>query len=110
MSYPRGRVSGVNASNAPDKTAAWVPAFLANAVIWGSSFIFIKVTVGAMHPTWVASLRLIIGSLTLLAILAVTKDRLPRDRRLWGRMLLPGVLGSAIPFALFAYGEERISS
>jgi drug/metabolite transporter (DMT)-like permease len=93
----------------PDK-AAWVPAFLSNAVIWGSSFIFIKVAVGAMHPTWVAAVRLIIGSLTLLAILAITKDRLPRDRRLWGYMLLPGVLGSAIPFALFAYGEERVSS
>lgn len=94
----------------PDKTAAWVPAFLVNAVIWGSSFIFIKVAVGALHPTWVAAIRLLIGALTLLAILVVIKDRLPRDRRLWGHMLLPGVLGSAIPFALFAYGEERVSS
>jgi len=100
----------VNASNAPDDTKRWVPAFLANAVIWGSSFIFIKVAVGAMHPAWVASIRLLIGASTLLAILVIIKDRLPRDRRLWGHMLLPGILGSAIPFALFAYGEERISS
>lgn len=100
----------MNATNAPDNTKAWVPAFLANAIIWGSSFIFIKVGVGAMHPTWVASIRLIIGSLTLLAILMITRDRLPRDRRLWAHMLLPGILGSAIPFALFAYGEERVSS
>ena len=102
------------AKNAPDKSsdsaAAWMPAFLANAVIWGSSFIFIKVAVGRLHPTWVASIRLIIGALTLLTVLAIIKERLPRDRRLWGHMLLPGVLGSAIPFALFAYGEERISS
>jgi drug/metabolite transporter (DMT)-like permease len=104
----------VIAKNAPDTAsdtaAAWLPAFLANAVIWGSSFIFIKVAVGQLHPTWVASIRLIIGSLTLLAILVIMKDRLPRDRRLWGHMLLPGILGSAVPFALFAYGEERISS
>lgn len=96
--------------NTPDKTSSWVPPFLGNAVIWGSSFIFIKVAVGAMHPTWVASIRLLIGALTLLTLLVIFKDRLPRDRGLWGHMLLPGVLGSAIPFALFAYGEERISS
>jgi drug/metabolite transporter (DMT)-like permease len=132
--YPGGRVAGVTAPNAPDTMAspddhdrpgqarpsaphatneqasAWVPAFLANAVIWGSSFIFIKVAVGAMHPTWVASIRLLIGAVTLLAILAIIKDRLPWDRRLWAHMLVPGILGSAIPFALFAYGEERISS
>jgi drug/metabolite transporter (DMT)-like permease len=100
----------VTALATPDKKAAWVPAFLSNAVIWGSSFIFIKVAVGALHPTWVAAVRLIIGSLALLAILAVTRERLPRNRRLWGVMLLPGILGSAIPFALFAYGEERVSS
>lgn len=94
----------------PDKTAAWAPAFLANAVIWGASFLFIKVAVGELHPTWVAAFRLIIGTSTLLAILAITKDRLPRDRRLWAVMLPPGILGSAIPFALFAYGEERVSS
>jgi drug/metabolite transporter (DMT)-like permease len=101
----------VNAANTPDTSArAWVPAFLVNAVIWGSSFIFIKVAVGAMHPLWVAAVRLLIGTATLLAILVIIRDKLPRDRGLWRRMVLPGVLGSAIPFALFAYGEERISS
>lgn len=104
----------MNTATAPDRTGerttAWIPAFLVNTVIWGSSFIFIKVAVGVMHPTWVASIRLLIGALTLLVLLAITKDRLPRDRRLWGHMLLPGILGSAIPFALFAYGEERVSS
>lgn len=110
MSYPRGKVSGVIPHNARDRSSAWVPAFLANAVIWGASFLFIKVAVGELHPTWVAAFRLIIGSSTLLAILAITKHRLPLDRRLWVIMLPPGILGSALPFALFAYGEERVSS
>jgi drug/metabolite transporter (DMT)-like permease len=92
---------------APD---SWVPGFLANAVIWGSSFIFIKVAVGAMHPTWVAAGRLLAGAVALLVILLVTKDRLPGDRRLWAHMLIPGVIGTAIPFTLFAYGEQRVSS
>lgn len=97
-------------SNAPDRRPAWLPGFVANAVIWGSSFLFIKVAVEVLHPTWVAAGRLGTGALALLAILAVTRTALPRDRRLWAHMLVPGVIGTAIPFALFAYGEERVSS
>ncbi|RKE09027.1 DMT family transporter [Catellatospora citrea] len=100
---------------APDTTAsaarsAWLPAFAANAVIWGSSFIFIKIGVRELHPTWVAAGRIVIGALTLLALLLIAGQRLPGDRRLWGHMLLPGVVGVALPFTLFAYGEERVDS
>lgn len=97
-------------SNTPDKRSAWLPGFLANAVIWGSSFIFIKIAVERLHPTWVAAGRLGAGAVALLVILMLTKTRLPADRRLWFHMLLPGILGTAVPFALFAYGEERVSS
>jgi drug/metabolite transporter (DMT)-like permease len=95
---------------APDRRSAWLPGFLANAVIWGSSFIFIKIAVDVLHPTWVAAGRLGAGALALLAILMVTKTRLPAERRVWGHMVVPGVIGTAVPFALFAYGEERVSS
>ena len=63
-----------------------------------------------LHPTWVAAGRLGAGALALLVILLVTKTRLPTERRLWGHMVVPGVVGTAVPFALFAYGEERVSS
>lgn len=100
----------MTASSAPDRRSAWLPGFVANTVIWGASFLFIKVAVGVLHPTWVAAGRLSTGALALVVILAVTKTPLPTERRLWLHMLLPGVLGTAIPFALFAYGEERVSS
>jgi drug/metabolite transporter (DMT)-like permease len=100
----------VTPSNAPDKRSAWLPGFLANAVIWGSSFIFIKIAVEVLHPTWVAAGRLGAGALALLVILMVTKTRLPTERRVWLHMVVPGILGTAVPFALFAYGEERVSS
>jgi drug/metabolite transporter (DMT)-like permease len=101
---------------APDVTPAtpvapaWLPAFFANAVIWGSSFIFIKIGVSELHPTWVAAGRVATGALTLLAIMLVTRARIPGDRRLWAHMLVPGIIGSAIPFTLFAYGEQHVSS
>ncbi len=97
-------------SLAPDKRSAWLPGFVANTIIWGASFLFIKVAVGVLHPSWVAAGRLSTGAVALVVILLITKTSLPTDRRLWLHMLLPGVLGTAIPFALFAYGEERVSS
>ncbi len=97
------------APTTPDKRS-WLPAFLANAVIWGASFIFIKIAVETLHPTWVAAGRTIAGAATLLIILVLMKEKLPRERWLWGHMIVPGVVGVAIPFSLFAYGEEHISS
>ena len=89
---------------------SWLPGFLALAVIWGSSFLFIKVGVAELHPLYVTLGRVAIGALTLLSALAVTRTPLPRDLRLWAHLTVVGTFGVALPFTLFAYGEERISS
>ncbi|MBA3252208.1 MAG: DMT family transporter [Geodermatophilaceae bacterium] len=89
---------------------SWLPGFLALAVIWGSSFLFIKVGVAELHPLYVTLGRVAIGALTLLSALAVTRTPLPRDLRLWAHLAVVGTFGVALPFTLFAYGEERISS
>jgi drug/metabolite transporter (DMT)-like permease len=89
---------------------AWLPAYLALALIWGTSFLFIKVGVREIHPLWLTFGRIAAGALTLLVVLAVTRDRLPRDPRLWGHSAVVGALGVAVPFTLFGYGEQRVSS
>ena len=103
----------VTAAPIPSSTVparAWLPGFVALALIWGASFLFIKVGVAELHPLYVTLGRVLTGMVTLLVVLAVTRDRLPRDLRLWGHMILVGVVGTALPFTLFAYGEQRISS
>ena len=51
------------------------------ALIWGASFMFIKVELDAgIAPLHIALLRCVFGAAALLAILAFTRDRLPRDR------------------------------
>jgi drug/metabolite transporter (DMT)-like permease len=89
---------------------AWLPGFLALAVIWGSSFLFIKVGVRELHPLYVTLGRVVAGAVTVLAFLAVTRARLPRDLRVWGHLTVVGAIGVAIPFTLFGYGEQRVSS
>lgn len=88
----------------------WLPAFFALAVIWGSSYLFIKVGIQEMNPLHLTLFRVAIGAATLLVILLVTRDRLPRDLRLWAHLFVVGGVGVALPFTLFGYGEQRVDS
>jgi drug/metabolite transporter (DMT)-like permease len=80
------------------------------AFIWGWSFLFIKVAVGGMTPTTVAASRIGLGALALHGVLLVKGHRLPRDLATWRHFAVTAVLGSAVPFTLLAWGEERITS
>ena len=106
-----GRVSRVTSQTGPDRAApAWLPGFLALAVIWGTSFLFIKVGVRELHPLWLTFGRVATGALVLVAIMLVTRDRLPRDPRVWAHLVVVAALGVSAPFTLFGFGEQRVSS
>ena len=111
-SYLCGRVSWVTVEITPDRAPvrSWLPGFVALAAIWGSSFLFIKVGVAELHPVHLTLYRVATGALTLLVVLAVLRDRLPRDLRVWGHMLVVAAFGVAVPFTLFGYGEQRVES
>ena len=80
------------------------------AAIWGSSFVLIKVAGEELPPVYVALGRVGLGAITLLAIVAALRERLPRDPRLWGQLAILAVFWNSIPFVCFAWGEERASS
>ncbi len=88
----------------------WPARFVALAGIWGLSFLFIRLGVDSFAPLQVAAIRLAVGAVTLLAILAATGDRLPRRRRTWMHLAFGAIFMNVAPFALFAYGEQRIPS
>jgi drug/metabolite transporter (DMT)-like permease len=92
------------------RTGDWLPAFGALALIWGSSFLFIKVGVRELHPVYLTLGRCAAGALTLLVIAAIRRNRLPGTIGLWARLGLLAFIGNVVPFTLFGYGEQRISS
>jgi drug/metabolite transporter (DMT)-like permease len=106
----------MNGRVAPDSAAAdstvrqWLAGLLVLAAIWGSSFLFIKIGVREMHPAYVTLGRVGSGALALLVVLLVTRDRLPRSGRVWLHLNVVSVVGVVVPFTLFGYGEQRISS
>jgi drug/metabolite transporter (DMT)-like permease len=88
----------------------WPARFTLLAVFWGSTFLFIKIGDEALAPLQVSLGRMVVGSATLLAILGLHGERLPRGAGLWARILIAGVLLNVAPFTLFAYGERHVSS
>lgn len=80
------------------------------SLLWGSSFLFIEVSLDSFSPVEVAFGRLAVGALVLIVFVYATGDRLPRSRRIWGYSLVSSLFLHAIPFTLFPFGQERISS
>jgi drug/metabolite transporter (DMT)-like permease len=98
------------AVRAPTTRVPWQAKYALLALIWGSSFLLMKVGLRTMAPLQISGLRIFAGTATLLALLALTGGRLPRERRVWGHLAVSGVFLTALPFSLFALGEERVSS
>lgn len=80
------------------------------AVVWGASFLFIKVGLGGLSPAQVALARVALGALALAFVLAVRRRPLPRDPVLWGHLAVVSVLLCVVPFLLFSWAEQYISS
>lgn len=88
----------------------WQAKYLMLALIWGSSFLLMKIGLRTMAPLQISGLRIVAGASTLVLLLALTGGRLPREPRVWGHLVVSGVFLSVLPFSLFALGEERVSS
>ncbi len=87
-------------------------ALVGLALIWGASFLFIKVAVHDMSPTVLLLLRSTTGCLTLAVIIRVMGRPLFGEG--WRTRLVPfaimAVTNSVVPWIAIAWGEERISS
>jgi drug/metabolite transporter (DMT)-like permease len=100
-------------SPAPSRTRPrldWRLRFGALSLIWGFSFLLIKVGTGGYAPFQVTLGRLVFGTAVLAAAMAVKRERLPRGGRLWAHMAVAAFFLNALPFSLFAYSELTIPS
>ena len=78
--------------------------------IWGTSFLFNAVLIREIGPLWVSALRVGIGALGCWAVFIALRKPLPRDLRLYGGFFVLGVIGYAIPFALFPLSQAHLAS
>jgi len=80
------------------------------SIMWGSSYLFIKIAVETLPPLSLAGLRVLVGFGVLLAVVAITRTPLPRDLRTLGHLAILGAVNIAIPFWLIGWAEQHIAS
>lgn len=83
------------------------------ALIWGSSFLFIKVAVRDLAPSTLVAGRLGLAALVLALVvpLLVGSETVLRELRAhWRALLVVGLVNMAVPFWLLSWGETRIDS
>ncbi|MBK3577032.1 DMT family transporter [Streptomyces sp. MBT65] len=94
----------------PRRALDWRLRFGALSLIWGFSFLLIKVGTHGYAPFQVTFGRLLFGTAVLAAAMAVKRERLPRGARTWAHLAVAAFLLNALPFSLFAYSELTIPS
>lgn len=82
---------------------AWI-WLLALSVLWGGSFFFAKIAVGALGPLTVVFARVALAALALNLV-----NPLRRDAP-WSACFAMGALNNVVPFALIFWGQTQIAS
>lgn len=86
---------------------------IALALIWGSSFMFIKVAVRDLQPATLIFARIGLAAVVLaVAVPAMVGGRVTAHdlRAHWRALVLVGLVNTAVPFWLLSWGETRIAS
>lgn len=88
----------------------WQVKYLALVLIWGSSFLLMKVGLESLAPVQISALRIASGAGVITALLLLRGGRLPTGRRVWLHLVVCGFFLATLPFTMFALSETRISS
>jgi len=83
---------------------------LALTVMWGSSFLFTKIAVGALAVEQIVAARLAIAALVLIPLARSLGRGWPRGRRLWLAFAAIAIVGNVLPFSLITWGQRSIDS
>jgi drug/metabolite transporter (DMT)-like permease len=80
------------------------------ALLWGSSFLWIKIALRGLSPVQITLARLALGAAVLVAILYARRLRLPSGGHLWVHLTVAALFANAIPYTLFGIGEQHVDS
>jgi drug/metabolite transporter (DMT)-like permease len=84
--------------------------FFGLGFMWGSSYLFIKLAVNDFGTFTLVALRLLVGAILLWTVVRVAGQELPRERRIYGYLLVMAIINITIPFLLITWAEHSVES
>ena len=97
-------------SSAPVHRIRNLAMYVLLCIIWGSTWLVIKVGYGGLGPFNVAALRFLIAGLVLAALVPIFRARWPRGRAEWSLVTFVGLILFALDFGLIYWGEQFLDS
>ena len=85
-------------------------AWAALALIWGSTWLAVRIGLASLPPFTFAGLRFLIAAAILLAALAVRRTKLPRTASDWRLIIYTGLLGFAVSYSAQFWGMQFVPS
>ena len=79
-------------------------------LIWGFTFLFIKLSVEGLSPLWLVAVRTAAGFAVLLVAVRVMGTSWPRGRAMWAHIAFLAVPGNVIPWAMVAWAQRGVTS
>ncbi|HEY8134070.1 MAG TPA: EamA family transporter [Thermoanaerobaculia bacterium] len=92
-----------------DRALAYV-AFAIVCIVWGTTYLAIRVAVATIPPFLLTGARFIIAGLVLFAVARFRGEAMPRGKRLLGELLLVGLLMVGIGNLSVVWAEQWVPS
>ena len=83
--------------------------FVGCCLIWGSTFLAIRIGNEAVPPIWAATIRLVLAAPLLTLLVLATRQRFPRGPALRGALLF-GIFNFGVNLSLLYWGERVVPS
>lgn len=80
------------------------------SLLWGGSFFFSKIAVGAMPPLTIVLVRVVIAAAALWLYLRLRGIAIPASPDVWKALFGMGLLNNLVPFSLIFWGQAFIDS
>lgn len=80
------------------------------ALLWGSSYLFIKVAVAEIPPVTLIAIRVSVAALFLFCVLSLRRESLPRDGKTWRMLLLQSFFNAIGAWTILAWGQQFVGS
>ncbi len=79
-------------------------------VIWGMSFLAIRIALDTVPVITSVFHRVFWAALALWIVIAIQRQPVPRDPKIWGVFLVMGLLNNVLPFSLMAWGQLYVET
>jgi drug/metabolite transporter (DMT)-like permease len=80
------------------------------ALLWGSSYLFVKVAVVDIPPITLIALRVTGAAVFLIAVMRMRGEKLPRDARTWRMLYVQAIFNSIVAWTVLAWGQQFVDA